>query len=492
MTSKKLILIGVSIWLFAFIMQVGFVRSNLDRDWPFSIFYYGDSTHYHRYALHILEGKLYDRGIPYHPPMYAWFLAGLYKLFGKPTTSGFIYKIIMNILLASTTLLSWLWWRQLLGEWVALAGSIILALNFGWLVFGSTFNNEALYILWLTLTIGWLITIKKSLKWWEALIFGLIMGAGMLTRAEHLMLWPFFIVYLFLSQRTNRMPWKKIALFIGLALLSNLLLILPWEVSVARHIQTYNKETSHLEPLPVWVPITSYGPVNFALANSDTADGGFRPDLLTQLGAEGQIHLDNPSQRYVYIHGYTIGLKWLWQHPVPALRLMAKKLNRWLNGFRLGFGISNWPGGLDGVRYPVDIFIPWKTGLKWFLTILLLAGIALSFRKENRGFLICTFIVLHRLIITLLLFVYSRGLIVILPAVVPLLLLPVLYLIKKIPRLERPFAYSVFIFAGIFLIQMLFVLSKPPRNYMASGSIDPYTGKIIQDDTVRLWPKLQK
>jgi hypothetical protein len=47
-------------------IRVLFIRSVVDRDWPFSVFYYGDSHHNHLYAMALIEGKLYDQGIPFH------------------------------------------------------------------------------------------------------------------------------------------------------------------------------------------------------------------------------------------------------------------------------------------------------------------------------------------------------------------------------------------------------------------------------------------
>ena len=60
-----------------------FLRGTVDRDLPFSIFYYGDSRLYREYALALLRGEVFDEGIPYHPPLLAWVLAAVIRVVGE-------------------------------------------------------------------------------------------------------------------------------------------------------------------------------------------------------------------------------------------------------------------------------------------------------------------------------------------------------------------------------------------------------------------------
>ena len=489
-TRRSCVIGAAAVFLFTAGLTSAFLVSNLDATWPFSIFYYGDTPHYHRYALSILHGRSYDHGIPYHPPAYAWFLAGVYKILGPPVRSGVPYKISTAGLVCIAAVLAWIWWFRVLGFHWAVLGIVLFAAHFGVLVFGASLNNEALYLVWLTLTLGWAWIGGPDFRWFTALGLGVLMAGGTLTRAEHAGLWPLVLFYLWMV-RDRRLPSKTWALRAAAGTALFLLLLLPWEAAKHRDITAYNRTTPALEPLPAWVPVTSYGPLNFALANNDSADGGFRPDLITRLGGRGRIDLGDPAQRRIYIHGYALGLRWLWDHPGKATRLMLAKVNRWLDGFRLGWGLSNWPGGLDGVRRPVDLFIPKRTGLKWILTLLLLAGAFLSCLLPYRPFLICSLALLHRFGITLLFFGYARGLVVMLPAAIPLLLLPGYAwarTVKKTGAAKTVLALAVTI-ALAAAIQAGLIAARPPRNYMASGSIDPATRKIIQDAEVRIWPK---
>jgi hypothetical protein len=137
----------------------------------------------------------------------------------------------------------------------------------------------------------------------------------------------------------------------------------------------------------------------------------------------------------------------------------------------------------------VDVFVPEHTWLQWPLSLLLLLGVALSLRKPHRAFLLFTGVLLHRALITLAFFGYARGMLVIFPALLPLLLLPLKAwadsrppLASRLPGLASCALLLLWLQAGVLALQ-------GPRNFMASGSTDRLSGKLIQDDEVRLWPK---
>lgn len=476
------------VFVFAFVLRVLFLNSNLDRDWPFSIFYYGDSAHFHEYAVDLIQGTLYDKGIPYHPPLFAWFLSVLYRIHGIPTESGFVYKLWLAAVNASTVALAWLWFRSMMPRWTAWTATAWLSLSFGWLVFSSTFNNEGLYALFLTATAALCWRNRNLLTWKSAILLGICMAAGALTRAEHIALWPFLWLYLW-SCRKKDVPLLTHAWRWAASAAISLLLILPWAARNWERIDEYNHATSQLEPISRVAPITAYGPVNFALANSEQSDGGFRPDLLTRIGAQGSLNLQDPQQRHYFIHGYAEGWNWIRSHPTAALRLAMRKTDRWLDGLRPGFGSSNFPAGLNGYRPPVDIFLPNTAVLKWAFALLLVGGIALSFLQQHKEYRLCSWIVIHRLILSVVFFGYARGMAVLLPVVVPLILLPAIAIVEsRFPKAGRKIQFACGIAAALLLVQAIAAASGPLRNYDASGPVDS-RGKIIQDEQIEIRAK---
>jgi hypothetical protein len=474
------------ILLFALLIRLLFIRSVVDHDWPFSVFYYGDSQHYHLYAMALLNGELYDQGIPFHPPFYAWFLAGLYKILGPPVNSGYPYKFWMAVIGSISVAFTWWWWRKAIGEFWSWIGAALLCFHFGWLLFSATFANEVLYCLFLSATAGMLWLRAKTFSWRDTAILGILSGVATLTRGEHSSLWPFLLFYLWI-RRDRTLSFKSHFARWTLAVMISVIVLIPTTVRNWRVLGAYNEKTSHLEPLSRFVPVTSYGPVNFALANSDSADGGFTPDLISQLGGGGGIDMENAGHRKLYIHGYSIGTAWITQKPGKAAQLFLRKLDRWLDGFRLGLGVSNFPGGLSGNRPPVDLFVPDSTFAKWPRVLLLAVGIFFSLKKEYRAYSICSLMLLHRLILTELFFGYARGLVVMLPVIIPLALLPLIVAAGKWPAIKKIVGTVTIVAVIVFTLQALELGSGPPRNFQASGSSDN-RGKIIQDDWVKIWP----
>jgi len=465
-----------------------FLQAAPDRTWPFSIFFHGDARFFHAYAVDLARGQPGPAALPYHPPLFPWLLGLLYRVLGMPQGSAYPYKLALAVLNAATVAFTWWWWRRVLGTGWSVLGAALFAGSFGWLVLSTTYSNEVLYALFLSATCALMLQHRAGPSAWGAVLLGAVMGLGALTRAEHLYLWPFLLAWAWL--RRGATPARTWALRWGAALLVTALVLAPWAAHNARVLRELNARTPHLEPLPVLAPITVYGPINFAMANHATATGGFTPDSVNQSGQDGFLDVANPAQRHLLLHGYAEGLAWMWGHPLDAARLWVAKLDRCLDGFRLGLGIANWPAGLSGARAPVDVFVPEGAWLKWPLTLLLLAGAALSLRPAWRDASLFTAVLLHRALITVAFFGYTRGLLAIFPALIPLLLLPLVALAARAP--VRPWAARLPAIAAALLLVLWLeagaLALAAPRRFMASGSTDRASGKLIQDDWVRIWP----
>ena len=134
---------------------------------------------------------------------------------------------------------------------------------------------------------GWCSSIAERLSWRAAVLLGGVMGLGALTRAEHLHLWPFLLVYAWLHRERQAPVARAVVRWAG-AVGVSLVVLAPWTLHNARVLQEINARTPGLEPLPVLAPVTVYGPINFAMANHAGATGGFTPDLVNRLGQDGR------------------------------------------------------------------------------------------------------------------------------------------------------------------------------------------------------------
>ena len=478
----------LGMFLLSLVLRLLFLEASMDRHWPFSIFFYGDSRFFHTYALDQARGRPAQASLPYHPPLFPWCLGLLYQLLGEPRGSAWPYKVSLALLNSATVAFTWWWWRRVLGTGWSLWAAGLFSASFGWLVLSTTYSNEVLYVLFLSATC-WLVYEHRSApSGWAAVLLGAVMGLGALTRAEHLHLWPFLLLYAWLH-RDRQAPSRPQLLRWAGAVGVCLLVLAPWTLHNARVLRELNARTPGLEPLPVLAPVTVYGPINFAMANHAGATGGFTPDLINRLGQDGHLDAANPAQRHLLLHGYTEGLRWMREHPADAARLLAAKLGRWLEGLSLGWGVSNLPSGLSGTREPVDVFVPERTWLKWPLALLLLLGAGLSCLAPYRSYSLFTLVLLHRALITLAFFGYTRGMLVLFPALVPLLLLPVKALASRRPTLATRLPVLASCALLLLWLEAGMLALRGPRDFMASGSTDRVSGKLIQDDRVRLWPK---
>ncbi|HEY7162600.1 MAG TPA: hypothetical protein VH815_15160, partial [Acidobacteriota bacterium] len=241
------------------------------------------------------------------------------------------------------------------------------------------------------------------------------------------------------------------------------------------------------EPLPTFAAITCYGPINFAMANNLLADGKFSRMILTGKNVAA-LDLNNPQHRHYFLHGYSEGLAFIKDYPKDFVKLIGSKLRLFFQGFSWGMGPMNLPGGLSGVRYPIDIFVSDKRWLEWLIGPLFIFGYCFSLREFKKWWPL-HLLFLHRIAVTAAFFGYARGLAAIYFLVVMFLFYPLsinLRFMNWLERISKQIALTVpiLIFTTISLIPHLW-----PIRFQASGSSEGGSGYLIQDEEMRIWPK---
>lgn len=181
------------------------------------------------------------------------------------------------------------------------------------------------------------------------------------------------------------------------------------------------------EPLARFPFITSYGPLNFHLANNSHATGGFNrlalddppplaggrdrypADLLLDQPPPGVFSLDYPPHLRAYNHGYALGWDWIRRHPALFPRLVARKLAIFWSGAALGFTGYDFPAGVSGVQRAVDMVVPegW-IALVW--RVLVLATCVLGIAAGRRNPMLWPWLLFFgsKLVITVAFFGYAR------------------------------------------------------------------------------------
>jgi hypothetical protein len=254
-------------------------------------------------------------------------------------------------------------------------------------------------------------------------------------------------------------------------------------------LSRFDREHNELaEPLPTFVLVSNYGALNFALANSPGANGTFKPDLIVTNTGSGIMDFGDARQLSLYLHGYREGLGYLLGHPRDAALLIARKIGIGLDAASLGYGASNWPGGLTGTRRAVDLFTPDSKVMLPVTLVLLGAGLWVSRGLWRPGAALWG-MALHKVVMTAAFFGYVRLFVHLVPFVclVQASALVALVSLLRAPASRKAVAAVALALGGLLLLEAGGAASRP-RNFTASGSSDGSTGKIIQDAPLRLSP----
>ncbi|HEX5717396.1 MAG TPA: glycosyltransferase family 39 protein, partial [Thermoanaerobaculia bacterium] len=268
--------IAAGLTLLAWVHRLVFLRSNRDFAWPYTFFYEGDSETFYSYARALLEGGLYDEGVPFHPPGFAWFLAFVHSFLGAGEAGARVPHVAVKsviALLGSVAIgLLYLLVRPYLGRTVALIAALLGVYHFGLYVLSIAPVTESLYLVLLLLALLiWTRRFEHPLSadagaglapareginpsptW--SLGLGLLLGMLALTRAEAVLVAVLLIAIGLLGVRKR--PWALVAL-------GWVLIVTPWSIRNAIRLDAVNEK--YAADLPTFVPLTLYGPINLAL-----------------------------------------------------------------------------------------------------------------------------------------------------------------------------------------------------------------------------------
>ncbi len=471
--------------------RLPFLWATVDRDLPFSVFYYGDSRIYREFALTLLRGGLFDQGIPLHPPAFAYLLSWIIGLVGEHPTQ---MRAVIAVISSATVPLTYLLGRAIWDRRTAIVAATLATLSFGLCVTAVSPNVESIYIPILTAQVLLTVLLGQALDSGSRRRVGLLvaasgvlLGVGTLARAEHLGLAALIPIALALAhpEQSKRRIAGIAAAIAALAIV----VTMPWALHNHEALTRFNAVTTGLpRPLPTWVGVSATGPLVFAMANNANADGTFRPDAILPSMGQGMIEMRDPAQLAVYLDGYRMGWSFLLGRPVAAANLLARKLVLASDAYALGFGLSNWPGGLAGTRRPVDVFVPIMWLWKPVALVLLAAGLFLS-RTMLRSTAMLWLTIGFGVAVTLASFGYVRFCLQSAPIV---FLFQSVVLIELWSRLRAPRARSAVVALGCLVVMALLIElaigTAHPRNFQVTGSMDPANGKIVQDAAITLVP----
>lgn len=377
-----------------------FVWSGEDRAFPYSVFYEGDSEVFFLFARSVLEGNLYDNGIPFHPPGFAWLLAGLQFVLGAGTSGAVVpfaaEKVVLGTLVGGGGVaLLYLLAAPLFGRATAVVASLLAAFHFGLYVLAIAPVADGLFQL---LFLAALALVVRGLELGgrrnprATVALGLVLGALALTRAEGILyallvaLFGGFMSWRAATASEPLSPLRRLIPWVAVLVVAALV-VSPWTIRNAIRLgELQAREGARLaEPLPRFVPVTLYGPLNLALANHSGADGSFSRAALAAGAGVPRLALANPEHLRWILHGDAMARDWIAAHPAEFGRLVLRKWRLYFGALKLGWTQWNLPGGLAGVRRPVDLFVPDRALGGWLLAPLIVVGAWLAARSGQSG-----------------------------------------------------------------------------------------------------------
>ena len=330
---KKEIWIIIGIFIFAFAIRFIYLqemRSSPLFDTPTM-----DAEYHDQWAQSILKGEDFTGGVFFRAPLYPYFLAAVYKLFGH---NYFAIRLIQFIIGSLSCVLVYLLGRKVFNSRVAIIAGVMASL-YGVMIY---YDGELLLpVLEVFLNLLFLYACikareKNSSQLW--LLSGLLLGLSALVRPNILLVGAALFLWIILkpaSQSKIQFPRslsKKSILNPVYLILGAILLIIP--VTLRNCIKGHDL-----------VFISSQGGMNFYLGNNPNSDGAtaiFPGGSATWWGSyEDAVRFAEkkegrslkPSE--ISSFWYKEGLKFALGQPFEFLKLMFKKFALFWNGNEL-------------------------------------------------------------------------------------------------------------------------------------------------------------
>ena len=443
-------LVFAAVVLLAFALRVIYI-SQL-RDSPLFEYPRMDARYHDQWAQAIVAGETFMEGPYFRAPLYSFFLAAVYKVFGH----GYLVPRLLQSLLGSVSCgMVFLIGRRAFSRTVGVLGAFVAATYWILIYFDAELLIPPL-IVFLDLLMMWLL-LRASEKpgGLSYGLAGLVMGLSAIARPNVLLYAPAVVVWLAVRYRP---AWRRITTYAGCFVLGCVIPVLP--VTVRNYLVGDDL-----------VLIASQGGVNFFIGNNPESDGttaivpgspggwweGYRA---TRALADRRLGRSlKPSEVSGYYYGQA--LEFFRSQPLKALALTAHKLRLFWNREEISNNknIYFWTA-----RYtPLVRLLPLGFGVIGPLGIL---GLALCWRRRQELFPVWGFVLVYMASIVMF-FCTARYRT---PILGPLMLLAAHALVCLITAARQARWWNVVGQLAVLIPAALFVNSTPPQNLGTNDS----------------------
>lgn len=206
---------GAVLFLVAFAVRAGYVASIASE--PAVRYPVLDALAYHEWALGILAGDWLGDRVYYQDPLYPFFLAGLYAVFG-PGSLGVL--LAQGALDAASVVLLYALALRLFGFPTAVLAGVLAAFYAPCLFYSALLLKAPLLVFLFTLSLLLLLRAAAARRPSAWLVAGIAFGFAALTRGNALLFLPALFAWLALDRElpVSRRAWSAAAVTAGVAL----------------------------------------------------------------------------------------------------------------------------------------------------------------------------------------------------------------------------------------------------------------------------------
>jgi 4-amino-4-deoxy-L-arabinose transferase-like glycosyltransferase len=338
-----------------------------------------DGQYHDEWAIRIAQGDWMGQEVFFRAPLYPYFLAIVYKIFGHSYYSS---RLIQFLIGSVSCIFVYLLGKKTFNRRVGFIASLIASFYGVFIYFeGELLLTSLVTFLLLAFFLTLLHTYKNPArgKWF---ISGLLLGLAAITRPNTLVLIPFVLVWLYVALRSrSRVFGKATILGWGLILFAGTLSII---VPVVVRNYAVGRD---------FVPIASQGGINFFIGNNRHSDGftaiapGTRPGWFE--GYQDAIRIATetvgrelkPSE--VSDFWFSKGIEFMLGRPSEYVKLLFKKFFFFWHGFELSnnkeiYFFTRYSPFLSAILWTSWLCIPF--GL---ISPLFVLGFVLSLRYEK-------------------------------------------------------------------------------------------------------------
>ncbi len=419
-----------------------------------------DPKVYNDLAKEILGGNLLAGEIFFKAPLYPYFLAAIYAVFG---TSLFAARFAQILLGSVSCVLVYLLAQRFYSNKIAVTAGFIAAAYGPLIMFDAEILIPSLIIFLDLLSIYLLFEYEDSGKLWQLALSALILGLSSLARPNILILLPGILFWLIRYSKHARKRWKRDTL----VYLGGVVLMLV--VLVGRNYAASDK----------FVLFGNYGGYNFLIGNNAQSDGrtavlpGTSPEM--KQGYEDAIAIANRLSGRVLSEGelgwfwFRLGLEFAAKSPGKWLWLEVKKLVYLTGGYEIP---NNRHIYYFAENSPVLKFLLWDKLISFPFGILLpFALVAVVAGRIKRDQFLLTFFVVAYSITIIIFFVTGRFRLPLTPVLIIWGAAGFWYMVEKYKRADYQRFYRLLLWLFVFLIPFngLTYLSaftvRPPSQY---------------------------